>query len=225
MPKKIKKSTVINKDSIEAKLKYYYSNLAEIHGISKEQAKNSIIKIDKLSVYMDYSFIHIDDVSYDLENEDDDMEIEHYANSQMAMWLDGMLEARFNIMPATAHITFEVDGLMLDWIPAKPMYVTSFDEYLNLYKSFIAYIEDNSRYPYGHGHLDGKANDFEDAKFKICGSALYSNMNIIETELPKERAEPLFTEESFNTSKTTILTHEGYFISVDDYCRRITKMK
>ena len=223
MSNKIEKSTVINKNSIARKLNHYYITLAEANGISKKQAKNSIIRVEKLSAYVsDYCF-SFDDIYHD-SVDDEYIEIEYYANSQMAMWIDGIIDARFNIMPSTAHVTFEVDGLMLDWIPNKPLYVTSFDEYLNLYKSFIAYLEDYSRYPYGHGHLIGEeSNDLENAEFKICCSNLYSNFDVIETELPAERAIPLFTEDNFKSSKLTIITHEGYFISVNEhpYERRI----
>ena len=198
------KSTVINKDAIERKLANFYNEIVDTNDtnvLPEEIIRNLFIKVNKLAVYTDFG------IWMGESHHDSDTDMDYAHDSQMAVLLSNLLFDRFSIMPTTAYIVHGKHGLILEWIPTKPLYVQSFDEYLKLYQSFIDYIENDSVRP-----DDWAMNELENANYMVRYSALYSDMNGIDIEAPAEITTPLFIADNFKSPYLTIITNEGCFI-------------
>ena len=200
------KSTVINKNAIEDKIRYFYDVIAKSNKISTAEAYKTIIRVPKLAAFVaDYSIQVIG-----LDGGDpcfEEMEQDYSVDNRMSTYIGNMF-SRSNIPPTYAYINNDEKGLMLEWIPSKPLYVKSFYEYLYLYKSFIDYIENDSV-----GLEYWNDNEPKQTEYKICCFSLYSEYDDDEKEIKPTTETALFTKENFNSRYMFIVTHEGYFIS------------
>jgi hypothetical protein len=139
---------------------------------------------------------------YDDEFADEDYAYEY----ELGMVFDNHLSDTFYIKPSTAFISNDPDGMAFEWVPKKPVYVTSKDDLIKLYESFVNYLETTHE-------LCNSWHGFK--PFGVDLILCFSDLHYSETVEP-EAAEPqninvLFDVEHFRPEYTVIRTLNGVF--------------
>ena len=187
--------TVVNRGKIESMINEFYASsfLADNH---------HPLAITKLSVAGENHF-SVGGGCYD-----DDFDDEDYAyDFELGLCFDNHLSDTFHIKPTSAFISNDPDFMAFEWLPAKPVYVTSKADLIRLYESFVNYLETTHELcKKWHGY------DALELDLMLCFVDLYDT----ETVEPESINEPqnvnvLFTKEHFKPEYTVIRTFNGVF--------------
>jgi hypothetical protein len=162
------------------------------------------LKVTKLSIFSENS------MRIDAKREFDDFVDEKVAaDYEFAIVLvDCFIPGHFHIKPAHVLATNDFSmGMTIDWIPSKPIFVTSKIDYIALYESFVEYLE--TAHQICENHYEGKPVEKE---FLICFSSLYENTDVFVLGTEGEHTiNPLFDGDNFDSDITTVTTLNATF--------------
>jgi hypothetical protein len=186
---------VVNKGKIESMINEFYTSfgLADYH--------NPLL-ISQLSVVGGCP-VGIGGGCYE-----DDFEDEDYAfDYELGMFFDNNLSDTFCIKPSTAFVSEDAGSMSLEWIMQKPVFVTSKNDLIKLYESFVHYLE-TAHYSCKSWHGYSPLN----ADVSLRFADLHSYSVTIEPELVNQQnVNVLFTAEHFKPEYTVIRTLNGVF--------------
>jgi len=188
--------TILNKENIESMItqSYYESNRTNNH---------DPLIVTKLSVIANKS-LGVDGGCY---AEDDFFNKDYAYDCNLALVLDCYNLDSFHIMPAITRISENPDFIMFEWIPNKPVFVTSKYDYMKLYESFVEYLEKTQSF-----FEDESGFSFMDMDFSLCFKNLFEDTYFQESEtISDDCINVLFTEEHFKPERPTIHTLNGIF--------------